>query len=72
MKACVGKHLFDIFPVNNGFKQGDNLSLLLFNCTVECAIMSVQLNQEGLKLNGAYQLLVHADDAHILNGSIIV
>jgi hypothetical protein len=70
--ACVGKRSFDMFPVKNGFKQGDNLSPLLFNCSVECAIMRVQLNHEGLKLNGADQFLVHADDAHILNGRVMV
>jgi len=27
----VGKHLSDTFPINNGLKQGDALSTLLFN-----------------------------------------
>ncbi len=27
----VGKNLSDIFPIRNGLKQGDALSLLLFN-----------------------------------------
>jgi len=30
----------------------------------------VQVNQDGLKLNGAHQLLVYADDANILGGSV--
>jgi hypothetical protein len=34
------------------------------------AIRSIQANQEGLKLNGTHQLLVHADDVNILSGSI--
>ena len=37
---------------------------------VECTIMGVQVNQDGLKLNGTHQLLVHADDVNILGGSI--
>ena len=34
------------------------------------AIRSVQVNQDGLKLNGTYQLLVRADDVKILGGSV--
>jgi hypothetical protein len=30
-KVCIGKYLYDSFPVQNGLKQGDALSLLLFN-----------------------------------------
>ena len=34
------------------------------------AIRRVQVNQHGLKLNGTYQLSVHARDANIMGGSI--
>ena len=30
----------------------------------------VKVNQDGLKLNGTLQLLVNADDANILGGSV--
>jgi hypothetical protein len=34
------------------------------------AIRRVQVNQDGLKLNGTHQLLACADDVNILGGSV--
>jgi hypothetical protein len=44
-RVGVGKNLFEMFPIRNGLKQGDVLSPLLFNLTLEYAIKRVQVNQ---------------------------
>jgi hypothetical protein len=57
-------------PIQNGLKQGDDLSPLLFNFALEYAIKKVEENQVRLKLNGTYQLLVYADELNLLRDNI--
>jgi hypothetical protein len=69
-RVWVGKYLSGMFPFRNGLKQGDSLSPLVFNLAFEYAIRRVQVNQYGLKLNGAHQLVVYVDDVCILGRNI--
>ena len=43
---------------------------MLFNFALEYAIRRVQVKQDGLKLNGAHQLLAYTDDINMLGGSV--
>jgi len=54
-RVRVGKNVSDRFLIRNGLKQGDALSLMLFNFALECSIMRDQVNQDGSKLNGTHQ-----------------
>jgi hypothetical protein len=51
-----------MFPIRHGLKEGDVLSPMFFNFVLEHTIWMVQVDQDGLKLNGTHQLLVYADD----------
>jgi hypothetical protein len=69
-KVHIDKHLCDTFPIQNGLKQGNALSSVLFNFALEYTIKKVQENQVELKLNGTHQLLVYTDDVNLLGDNI--
>jgi len=69
-RVQVGKNVSDRFPIRNGLRQGDALTPLRFNFALEYAIGRIQVNQDGLKLNGTHQVLAYADDVNILGGGI--
>ena len=69
-RVRAGKNLSGRFPIRNGLKQEDALSPLLFNLCFEYAIRMVQVNKDGLKLNGKHQFLAYADYVIILGEGI--
>jgi hypothetical protein len=69
-KVRIVKHLSDCFPTENGLKQGDALSPLLFNFALEYVIRKVQENQMGLKMNWTHHFLAYADDVNLLGDNI--
>jgi len=57
-------------PIKHGFKQGDALLPFLLNFVLDFTIRSIQVNQDGLILDGTHQVLVYADDVNVLSRSI--
>jgi hypothetical protein len=69
-KGRIGKHLSDKFSIQNGLKQGDTLSPLLFNFALEYSISKAQKKQVGMKSNGTHQLLVYAADVSLVGDKV--
>jgi hypothetical protein len=61
-----------MFPTENGLKKENALSQLVFNTAQVYATSRVQVNQDGFKLDGTYQLQVSAGNIDMLGGSAII
>ena len=58
------------FPIENGLKLGDALSLLLFNFALEYTIRKLQETRLGLDMNGSHQILAYANDVNLIGDDI--
>jgi hypothetical protein len=63
------KLLLHTFPFQNGVKRRCFITIA-FQFGTEYVIRKLQENWEGLKLNGAHQLLACADDAEVQSKNI--
>ena len=55
-KVRIRNYLSSSFPIENGLKQGDTLSPLLFNFDLEYVTRKVQETNLGLDMNGTQQV----------------
>ena len=60
-KVRIGNYLSSSFPIENGLKQGDASSPLLFNFAQEYAIRKVQETNLGPDMKGTHQVLAYAE-----------
>lgn len=70
-RVRVGDMVSDIFDINNGLRQGDALSPLLFNVALEKATRAAELVVEMYTQRGPQLILAFADDIDIVGTSTI-
>ncbi|XP_060518453.1 uncharacterized protein LOC132697176 [Cylas formicarius] len=70
-KVRIGQELSDIFEVNNGLKQGDAISPLLFNISLEYVVRKAEIKapMTMFRNNGPKLLLAFADDVDVIGSS---
>ena len=69
-KVRIGNYSWSSFPIENGLKQVDALSPLLFNFSLEYDIRKVQETNLGLDMNGTHQVLAYAEDVNLMGDDI--
>ena len=65
-----GNYLSSSLSIENGLKQGDALSALLFNFTLKYAIRKVHESNLGLNMDYAYLVLTYAKYVHLVGHDI--
>ena len=70
-KVRIGNRNTDTFSINNGLKQGDGLSPLLFNIVLDMAIKNANIGLEIFTNQGPEMLLAYADDIDTVGGSTV-
>ena len=66
----IGNYLSSSFPIENGLKQGDALSPLLCNFSLEYVIRKAQATNLELVMNDIHQVLAYADDVNLIGDDI--
>ena len=61
-RSRIGNYLSYSFPIDNGLKQADALSPLLFNFALEYVIRKIQETNLVLDMNDSHQVLGYGDD----------
>ena len=69
-KVRIGNYLSSSFFIENCLKQGDALSPLLFNFSVEYAIRKVVETSLSLDMNGTHEVLAYADNVNLIGDDI--
>jgi hypothetical protein len=64
-KFQIGGTLSDSFETTSGIRQGNSLSTLLFNFTLEKIVQNRTVNPRGTVYNGTRQYITYADDVII-------
>jgi hypothetical protein len=65
----ISKNLSEKFPTQNGLKEEDALSPLLYNFALEYAIRRVQENQQVLKFSETHSL-AYTDDVNTVGENV--
>jgi len=66
----MGNYMSSSFPIENGLKQGDAFSPLLFNSALDYAIRKIQETNLELDGNDTHLVLDYAEDVNLIGDDI--